>query len=390
MSASLPRTRVPRVSASGALLGIWGLLAASGCTSVNPSYCDPATGPCPAATPDLAGTGIDPGADLRTEGTAEDLAPNPTGVDLWGPPADMRMDVATLDPSKPGPRKTANFDLTVPIAGGSMQTTVYGPSEDGKALSKMGAPFPLVVLSPGFTLDRKLFSSYAERLASYGFVAVLSKASNETNHARYRDGLIDELDWLVDPQGRGSDSVDGRVNKDKIGLVGHSLGGKISALVAAQDRRVKAYLGLDPVDSNNPPALAEVGKIMLPTGTPFVVLGELTNKTVARLGVYCAPAMLNFEAFYDRAASPAIAITMVNASHLDFIDPGRPCGVACSACPPAPMSPAPAARTNQLAVKYTTAYFLWTLGGDARAKPYLSGTEIQKDVTAGYVTRVEK
>lgn len=50
---------------------------------------------------------------------------------------------------------------------------------------------------------------------------------------------------------------------------------------------------------------------------------------------------------------------------------------------------APKDRTNKLAIKYTAAYFLSTIGGDRRAVDLLSGVDFQ-DVTAGYVKRDAK
>ena len=50
---------------------------------------------------------------------------------------------ALTSPAEPGPRKTARFDLSVPLSGGgNLAITVTGPSDDGRELSRTGAPFP--------------------------------------------------------------------------------------------------------------------------------------------------------------------------------------------------------------------------------------------------------
>lgn len=348
-----------------------------GCTMKNPDYCtDPGQADCesrpdltmPTDPPDLA----DSTADLSTSGG--DLAQAP----------DLSM-AQPLDPGVPGPLKVVSFDLKIPVGvARSVDVTVFGPTTDGKEITRMGAPFPLVVISPGFTLDRKLFSNYATRLASYGIAAVLQKSSSEFNHATYRDETRDLISWLYSPTNSTGDRVKDRFDKNKLGLAGHSLGGKISLLVAAQDSRVKALLGIDPVDANNPAAIPELSKIKLPTGVPLVLLGETISKSGGLMP--CTPAAGNFEAIYAKANAPAVSITFKDAAHNDFVDNFMSCG-SCGFCPG---GTAPKDRTNRLAVKYTAAYFLWTLAGDARAAAYLTGAEFLKDVTAGYVTSLTK
>lgn len=348
-----------------------------GCTMKNPDYCtEPGQADCesrpdltmPTDPPDLA----DSTADLSTSG----------GGDMAQAP-DLSM-TQPLDPGVPGPLKVVSFDLKIPVGvARSVDVTVFGPTTDGKEITMMGAPFPLVVISPGFTLDRKLFSNYATRLASYGIAAVLQKSSSEANHTTYRDETRDLISWLYNPTNSTGDRVKDRFDKNKLGMAGHSLGGKISLLVAAQDARVKAVLGIDPVDANTPSAIPELSKIKLPTGVPLVVLGETISKSG---GMPCTPTSGNFEAIYAKANAPAVSITFKDAAHNDFVDNFMSC-LFCGVCPG---GTAPKDRTNRLAVKYTAAYFLWTLAGDPRAATYLTGTEFLKDVTAGYVTSLTK
>jgi len=362
------------------VLGLAGLLA--GCTSKNPSYCD-SQGYCsddPAnVLPDLAG--LDPELpDLQ--GALQDLqASGDLARDLAGGTTDLPA--PSFDPGVAGPEKTVSFDLQLRLGRSTVSITVIGPTDDGKEITMRAAPRPLVVISPGFTVDRKQYTNYGTRLATYGLVAVLQKSGNEFNHASYRDGTIELLTWLGAPTGGDAARIKGRVDLNRVGLAGHSLGGKISILVAAQDTRVKALLGIDPVDANTPAALPEIGKIKLPTGIPLGFLGETTSKTG---GMPCTPAAGNYEALYDKAAAPAFAVTLVAAAHNDVVDNFAGCPT-CSFCPG---GTAPKDRTNRLAVKYTAAYFLWALQGDTRARDYFSGAAFQKDITDGYISRVSK
>lgn len=361
------------------VLGLAGLLA--GCTDNNPSYCeaqgycsdDPANG-----LPDLVGQ--DPLPDLQ--GAVQDLqASGDLARDLGGGTIDMAT--PSFDPGVAGPEKTVSFDVQLRLARGTVSLTVIGPTDDGKEITLRAAPRPLVLISPGFTVDRKQYSNYGTRLATYGLVAVLQKAGSEFNHATYRDLTIELLTWLGAPTGGDAARIKGRVDLTRVGLAGHSLGGKISILVAAQDSRVKALFGIDPVDANNPAALPEIGKINLPTGIPMGFLGETTSKTG---GTPCTPAAGNYEVLYDKAAAPAFAITLVAAAHNDVVDNFAGCP-SCGFCRG---GTAPKDRSNRLAVKYTAAYFLWALQGDARARDYFSGAAFQKDITDGYISQVTK
>lgn len=116
---------------------------------------------------------------------------------------------AASAPGQPGPRTTARFDLTVPLSGGGhLAVTVAGPSEDGRKLSRIGAPFPVVVFSPGFLLGRGQYDDYLERLASHGFVAVSQAARSEANHSQYRDDTIKLLPLPVLPGRHGAQVAD--------------------------------------------------------------------------------------------------------------------------------------------------------------------------------------
>ncbi len=367
------------------LAGLWWPLAfsvlvaplwlASSCVSPNADYCPEDSDELRCRRP------TDDTPDLAMDDPRNDLSGQP--VDLAGADQSTAQDMAgtSLDIDKPGPYKTAVLEVPVYVTGGTTRTTVIGPSDDGATLTMRGAPFPVVVLSPGFTLATSYFTNYGQRLASYGIVTVMQKVGNEVDHSKYRDDTIELLDWLEKPTGPEASKVRGRLDSSKLGLVGHSLGGTISLLVAASDPRVKAVFGLDPVDSQSVPVKDLLTKIKLPTGVPMAFVGETISKGG---GMPCTPATRNYEVLFAAAPMPAFAITVIGAAHNDFIDL---CGLACAICPG---GTAMKERTNRLAIRYITAYFLRHLRGDARAETYLSGGELGKDIAAGYVTRTSK
>jgi hypothetical protein len=308
---------------------------------------------------------------------AEDAAVE-DGGDLRPPPA---------GPGEAGPFPVAVMDLSVQVAGngpvGRVQLTLFGPG-DGETLSMDGAPYPLVVLSPGLTMARQQYRRYAERLASHGMVAVVQQPRIEWNHEDYRADTRALLSWLIAPTGDGADRVKGRIDAARVGLAGHGLGGKLSVLVSAADDRVKALAALDPVDSpglGRPiSVLDEVAKVRLPAGAPLLLIGEALSK-----GTACVPAEGNHEAVYTRAPSPTWSISFPQGAYSDFVEDLLTCG-PCQTCPPG----AAPQRTRELAQKYLTAYFLWTLGGRTEARDYLDGEAFQRDAQGGAVIRKQK
>ena len=105
----------------------------------------------------------------------------------------------------------------------------------------------------------------------------------------------------------------------KIGLAGHSRGGQ-TALLAGESLvgKIQGVFGLDPVDTSRwrPEASTNIAAI----GVPLAFIGETTDST-GILGMPCAPADVDFLVLYGDAASPAVAITALNADHTMFEDP---------------------------------------------------------------------
>ena len=219
-----------------------------------------------------------------------------------------------------------------------------------------------------------------ERLASHGIVAVSQTARSETNHAQYRDDTSKLLDWLLAPTGSSAARIADRIDGSRIGLTGHSLGGMISLLAAAQDSRIKSVITIDAVDGTSAPrAKDSIASIHLPPGTPIGFLGETISKSGGLQP--CAPADSNYEVLYGSTAAARLAIRFLKAAHTDFVDnPG-----SCFSCLFCPGSLAPKVQSRDLALKYVTAYFQWTLLGHSEAASYLTGTEVQQDVVAGNV-----
>ncbi|MEB8338539.1 alpha/beta hydrolase family protein [Streptomyces endophyticus] len=151
--------------------------------------------------------------------------------------------------------------------------------------------FPLVLLSPGFSMPRTTLTSIADDLASRGYVVALVDHAYESVGTAFPGGRI--LTCVAcergdTPEGRAaivggrvkdmsfviSELTDSRqagalshvIDSSRIGIGGHSIGGATAAATMAADRRVRAGVDLDG-DFFVHPAAAGLG------GRPFMMLG---------------------------------------------------------------------------------------------------------------------
>jgi|GEM_PF-514086 len=341
------------------------------------------------ASPDAAGP--DATVDATPDAIADTSNPD-AAEDAVGPP-DAAQDATTTDlpvadgsagdstsstvgdPFAPGPNTVVTSTDSVSVPGGllgptTVNLTIYAPDGDG--------PHPLILFSHGFNLGPSDYASYGDHLASWGFIVVFPSAGGfaPRTHLELKDDLIAVMDW-----------AETNLSLTSIGLTGHSLGGKTSIFAAAEDMRPVAVFGIDPVDSAPPFTFDPTGypsvtpELVGNVAAPMVLLGETTNGAAGVGGQACAPSDDNFEQFFMHAAAPALKIDVLGAFHMSFLD--NPSCLSCLLCPAGTDDPA---QTLALTRGYVTAFFLVELQGEAGYQTYLTGAEMQDDVSAGLVT----
>jgi predicted dienelactone hydrolase len=306
---------------------------------------------------------------------------NPPGPDGGGPnavdadpPGPDGAGPAGADPSAAGTFAVYKKDENAGTQLSPINLTVFGPSDDGGTSIAAGA-HPLIIISPGFQLPRSQYTSYGERLASHGFVAIAQDFGGGLfpMHTQLATQTKTVIDWALG----GGGGLQSKLDAQKIGLAGHSLGGKISMLTTSMEPRVKVVVGWDPVDAGNPSVTPEK---MSTIKVPVVLVGETTD--TAGDFMPCAPADNNFQQYYNSLGSPAVSLTLVKADHMDFLDNAN-CGFACDACKPGTADPT---WVRNFTLRTTTAAFRRYLGGESAMDAYLTGTIVQQDVMSGEVT----
>jgi dienelactone hydrolase len=294
------------------------------------------------------------------------------------PPADLMVWPGDAGPPSINADTSGSYgwgtrSATVAGVYGDFGVTVYTPSDDGGAtVATRGAPFPLVVVSPGASQASSQYASLATFLASWGYLVAIHQYDGLGTHEADATQVGDLISWM-----KGEDSgLAGSFDGVKIASVGHSLGGKIAIYAAALDPRIDAVVAWDPVDSGSPSVAPEEMADVL---GPVAVLGETLDST-GSTGA-CAPAAENYTQYYAAAYSPALAVTFVGADHMDWVD-----DTACAVCGYCQSGSAAHAEVKALSRRITLAWIRRYLQADATMDYYLVGAGMEERVAAGKVT----
>ncbi len=226
--------------------------------------------------------------------------------DPWVPSAGARqLMVSMYYPARPATGGPATPYLTTEEARLLLDFQVPGgnvPSEAATGLHPWARTdarpasgrFPLVVLSPGFTLPRATLTGLAEDLASRGYVVAAVDHTYETSGTTFPDGrtltcaicrdpapdtfaavppsrakdISFVLDRLTGP--RPAWPYAHMIDRDRIGMAGHSIGGNSAAGTMAADQRIRAGVNMDGKFFDPFPAGGLGGRPFLMLGTQSV------------------------------------------------------------------------------------------------------------------------
>lgn len=312
-------------------------------------------------------------------------------TDPWVPTADGRELMVTVHypAARSGDGRTARYstveearllaegqgiDALVP-ADVLSATRTYGRVDARPAKGK----YPLILLSPGFSVSRFTLTNLAEDLASRGYVVAsldhayesfgisvpggrtLTCVACEALEADGSKGAVvtatraEDVSYVLDrltgdkPAWRHA----GIIDKKRVGMAGHSIGGASAATAMAGDRRVDAGINMDGSFWEDLPAEGLDGR-------PFMMLG--TDDDIHRPG--------GLDTTWDRMWPTLDGwkrwVTVAGSDHFTFSD-----GPLISWHFGLPQSPLPADRAVAITRTYVAAFFDQHLRG--RSQPVLSG-----------------
>ncbi|MER6994349.1 alpha/beta hydrolase [Streptomyces sp. NPDC000410] len=298
--------------------------------------------------------------------------------DPWMPQAGAReLMVSMYYPARPGTGDSAPYMTTE-----EARLLLKGLRRDGviptetvsttltharAAARPLPGRFPLVVLSPGFTMPRATLSGLAGDLASRGYVVATVDhayesfgtlfpggrmltcaacapvdAGGDAGYKAAAEGRAKDITFLLDrltdhrPAWRHARMIDAR----RIGAAGHSIGGNSAAQTMATDRRVRAGVNLD-------------GSFYAPVptsgleGRPFLMLGTKADHSP---GVGSP----SWDGDWARLDGWKRWLTVADSGHLSFTDLpvlGGQLGLT------DPSAPLPGRRSGEITRDYVGAFF---------------------------------
>ena len=327
---------------------------------------------------------------------------NDTGPEHpYTPCCDVDLDeVVMTDPELPASGK-GPFEFVIkqrqfidPERDRSIKANIIFPSEDGENIAESGAPFPVVIVSHGFSGFIATVRPYGERLAQWGYIAIVPQLPFTSpldlfkiSHVESARDLLFILNTVCCEHNEIDSIFHERIDRARLGAVGHSMGGKISLLASLFDPALKAVMGLDPVDDSGP---IEMNPEEFPSLTPELV-SELQVPTlflggsesgIEVLGQACAPVDENYHEYWLFSPSPSVEITFVGADHTDFIEP-MPLDIC-------DVGYADHIIVKDLAKEYAVAFFNDKLRGWENYRENFAGTGVQTDEQNGLVTWQQK
>jgi hypothetical protein len=274
-----------------------------------------------------------------------------------------------------GPRTVTTQQLQVQNGTRSFNVRVFIPSGSGAA--------PVVSISPGLQQRATAYNPYGQRLASWGFVVVIRDDPGALTETTVVTGDIAHVlnTWLPAQHVDNTSPLFGRVDVTRLGLAGHSRGGKASLIAAATQASpaTRAWFGLDPVDSSVLSGGIQARDLVDTLTIPKVYLGASVSSS-------CSLAGDNHDVLFDVSAAPALNITVTGAGHTDFQDRGD-C-VGCNLCTPA--GTADSATVLTMGVRLMTGFFAREFLGDNAVGATLDGAGAAVDETAGRITRASR
>nr|WP_243859556.1 alpha/beta hydrolase [Amycolatopsis arida] len=168
--------------------------------------------------------------------------------------------------------------------------TIYYPT------STREGTFGAVAIAPGYTADQSSMSWYGPRLASQGFVIFTIDTNSRYDQPASRGAqLLAALDYLV-----RESSVRSRIDGNRLGVMGHSMGGG-GALEAVNDR--PALQAAIPLTAWN------LDKTWQGVRVPTMIIGA-ENDSVAPVRSHSMPFYTSLPSTLDKAY-----LELDNASH---------------------------------------------------------------------------
>ncbi len=267
------------------------------------------------------------------------------------------------DPYVPGELAVRTTDIKPCDNGAPTALRIHAPVAPGD--------YAVILFHHGFMSRNSAYDEVLKHLSSHGFVVVapqmyepgLGPLLGHPTAAAEAELASQIVAWLPG----NLDNVTGiHARTDRLGISGHSRGGKVAWRTAVADpSRFRAIAGVDPVDGTGGPLgnQPRVVQGQFQFDLPTLVIGT-------ELGGGCAPSGDNHVQFYEASPSPAWHIVALGQGHGDMLDEAE-AAAAAMLCASGPNR----AGMRRLTVGLLVSFFRAALQGDESAYGFLSARQ---------------
>nr|XP_016493291.1 PREDICTED: chlorophyllase-2, chloroplastic-like [Nicotiana tabacum] len=194
--------------------------------------------------------------------------------------------------------------------------------------------YPVLIFLHGYLLYNSFYSQLIQHVSSHGFIVVapqlyLVEGADATEDIKFTAEITN---WLAEalhhylPSGV-------EPNLKKLGLAGHSRGGKVAFALAlgkianiSTNLKFSALIGVDPVDGmdkgkQTPPAVLTYTRHSFNLDMAVMVIGSGLGEVKKNpLFPACAPNGVNHRDFYSECCKPACYFVAKDYGHNDMLD----------------------------------------------------------------------
>ena len=250
----------------------------------------------------------------------------PSGADIdFSQPGncDFYTDYGTFPVPPELKRLASTLSVTLTLPNCSSTGTNFGSnSATPMATQLTTGTYPVLFFYSGFQLRASYYYRLAQRAASYGYVVV----QYDLPFLSIKPAILEVqafkpfLSWVNSESKRPGSSLHGLIDTNKSFVAGHSRGGKLAALIFADNNDTfEAGFLIDPIDSSSQAPISTDN----PSGVDAL---KASGRAISVVGAgeksSCNPPQGNYEKFFAVAADNSWQIEIPGASHSTFEDGG--------------------------------------------------------------------
>lgn len=187
---------------------------------------------------------------------------------------------------------------------------IYYPDSNNQ-IPQSAVPCPIVVFGHGYLMSIDRYYSYAQHLASWGYVVVLPTISNPfpiPEHYTRAHSMVDAARWTANKNFVIGDIFYNKLNSYNWGFVGHSMGGGIALLAADTFKLYDTLKAVVSFASPQTTPQTHSENLLLPK---MILAGSIDN---------IAPWQQIRQAYWQNAPAPGVFAVIAGANHGYFMD----------------------------------------------------------------------